>query len=199
MKRLRMLTGLLGILSISLGSHAMACGGGGSTNANSSFAQNSSSSGYDRSAYPSQNPLYAMSQSMSQIASTRQAINSRTAAYNTRMQTLRIARGAAARKASLAARESRKEIRIAKLNSEEISTGSTRQLFLSKARTWVDHTGQHRMKAVLVAANSWGVKLQREDGSTVNVPMSRLSSPDQSWVVSNMADKAESTVMLAGL
>ena len=49
-------------------------------------------------------------------------------------------------------------------------------------RTWSDNTGRFRIEAALVEVTDDRVVLKKKDGSTVAVPLSRLSTADQQWV-----------------
>lgn len=49
-------------------------------------------------------------------------------------------------------------------------------------RTWTDSTGQFRIEATLVKAHTDAVTLQKTDGRTIVVPLSRLSAADQAHV-----------------
>jgi outer membrane protein assembly factor BamB len=50
------------------------------------------------------------------------------------------------------------------------------------ARTWTDTTGRYRIEAEFVSFANGNVSLKKQDGSTVEVPMSKLSSADQKWI-----------------
>jgi len=52
----------------------------------------------------------------------------------------------------------------------------------SDYRTWVDDTGRHRVVARLVAVEGDSVQLQKENGHTATVPLSRLSPDDNEYV-----------------
>ncbi len=148
------------------------------------------------SAAPAANPMFAaIAMQNAQFAMARQAAIAQANAYNARMRPVRLANASRVRQQRLAMREARKEIRIAKLEAQR----HEEQEFLAKARTWTDVTGNHQVIAVLADANAWGVKLQKKDGSTVNVPMERLSSPDQTVVAAVIARGIDNGVMLAGL
>jgi len=51
-----------------------------------------------------------------------------------------------------------------------------------EGRTWTDSTGQYRVRAVFVEFKDGRVWLKKADGSTVGVPLDRLSAADQGWV-----------------
>lgn len=48
-------------------------------------------------------------------------------------------------------------------------------------RTWTDATGKHKTRAAFVALNDKELTLQREDGTTVKLPLERLSKADQAF------------------
>src|SRR5687768_15854445 len=50
---------------------------------------------------------------------------------------------------------------------------------LTPVRVWKDSTGQHELKAALVKIENGEVFFRREDGSVVQVPITRLSPADQ--------------------
>src|SRR5262245_53616241 len=52
-------------------------------------------------------------------------------------------------------------------------------------RVWTDSTGKFRTTAKLIEAADEKVKLQREDGSVVDVPVSRLSDGDRAYLKSH--------------
>lgn len=173
---------------------ASACGGGGS---GSKLARGSFGGGVPLvSASPVANPMFqAVAMQNARFSMARQAAVAQANAYNARMRPVRIANANRVRQERLAMREARKEIKIAKLQSQQ----REQQEFLAKARTWTDRTGKHKVVAVLADANAWGVKLQKKDGTTVNVPMQRLSSPDQTVVAAALVEGIDNGVMLAGL
>ncbi len=71
---------------------------------------------------------------------------------------------------------------------------------MAKARTWTDSSGSHEVLAVLVDATDVAVKLRKQDGDVIAVPLERLSTSDQSWVASAVGDKrGEKAVMLVSL
>jgi len=52
------------------------------------------------------------------------------------------------------------------------------------AREWTDATGKHRLKAELVDCQDGRVRLAREDGTIISVPLSQLSVADQEYAQS---------------
>jgi septal ring factor EnvC (AmiA/AmiB activator) len=131
-----------------------------------------------------------------QFNMARQAASARAAAYNAQMRPVRLANASRVRAEKIARRTARTEFRIAKLEAAK----KEQQAFLAKARTWTDSTGSHRVLAVLVDATDVAVKLRKQDGDVIAVPLERLSSPDQSWVASAVDEKrGEKAVMLVSL
>lgn len=126
------------------------------------------------------------------INMARQATTAQVRAYNARMMPIRIANAKKARDEKLALRESRTQSRLAKLESQK----QKQQAFLAGARTWTDRSGKFTLVAVLVDVSGSQVQLTKEDGSTVRVPLSRLSSADQTLIAEHFS---EDTVMLASL
>jgi len=51
-----------------------------------------------------------------------------------------------------------------------------------KLRTWIDSTGEHKIEARFSGLTSGKVKLIKQDGSTVEVPLEKLSDDDQQWI-----------------
>lgn len=63
-----------------------------------------------------------------------------------------------------------------------------------KMRFWSDATGKFRVRAALVDRDGASVKLRKEDGSEVSVPLDRLSANDQEYVAKlGQATPADST------
>ena len=52
----------------------------------------------------------------------------------------------------------------------------------AKWRTWSDASGKHEIKAKYSGAISGKVKLVKEDGSAVWIPLEKLSDEDQKWI-----------------
>ncbi len=185
------LLALTAIFSLASYDYVGACGGSEKFASRGSFGVPVASVGV-----PMVNPMSrGMAVQQAQFAMSRQAAYAQAAAYNARMQPIRYANANRARQERLAHREARKEVRLAKLEAKR----QAEQIFLAKARTWTDSTGNHQVVAILADANAWGVKLQKQDGSTVNVPMENLSSPDQSVAAAFIARGMGNGVMLAGL
>lgn len=53
---------------------------------------------------------------------------------------------------------------------------------VAKARTWSDTTGKFKIEARYINHDSTNVMLQRTDGKKVQVPLARLSAPDQAFL-----------------
>ena len=53
----------------------------------------------------------------------------------------------------------------------------------SGLRSWTDATGKHRIEAELIAVKEGWVRLKRASGESVSLPITRLSQPDQDYVV----------------
>jgi hypothetical protein len=49
-------------------------------------------------------------------------------------------------------------------------------------RTWNDATGRFSIEAEFVSADDERVKLRKKDGSTVDVPIKKLSKADRDWI-----------------
>ena len=52
----------------------------------------------------------------------------------------------------------------------------------AKWRTWTDASGKHKIKAKYSGMISGKVKLVKEDGSAVWIPLEKLSDEDQKWI-----------------
>ena len=52
----------------------------------------------------------------------------------------------------------------------------------AKWRTWTDATGEHKIEAQFGGLAFGKVKLIKRDGSTVRLPLEKLSDEDQKWV-----------------
>ena len=49
-------------------------------------------------------------------------------------------------------------------------------------RTWTDSSGQYTVEASFVSATMGKVNLRKPEGETIEIPMERLSEPDQRWL-----------------
>ena len=49
-------------------------------------------------------------------------------------------------------------------------------------RTWTDKTGQFSIEAEFAGYASGKVKLRKQDGSTIEIPLDALSDADQKWL-----------------
>lgn len=58
-------------------------------------------------------------------------------------------------------------------------------------RTWTDSSGQHKVRASLVAVEEGKVRLKKEDGAVVELPLAKLSTLDQRWIERNWKPDAE--------
>jgi hypothetical protein len=74
-----------------------------------------------------------------------------------------------------------------------LSLAASVQAAEAQLRTWTDFTGQYRVRAELVEVKDGRVWLKKVDGSTVGVPLDRLSATDQRWVARQTAAPARST------
>jgi len=54
----------------------------------------------------------------------------------------------------------------------------------AEVRTWRDKTGKFSIRAELVESGGTAVKLKREDGKVINVPVDRLSDEDRKFLES---------------
>jgi hypothetical protein len=52
----------------------------------------------------------------------------------------------------------------------------------AKWRTWTDATGEHKTEAKFGGVIAGKVKLTKQDGSTVQIPLEKLSGEDQEWI-----------------
>lgn len=57
------------------------------------------------------------------------------------------------------------------------------------AREWTDSTGRYRVEAALVDVQGESVRLKKQDGAIVAVPIGRLSAQDQRWVKQQASGK----------
>lgn len=134
---------------------ASACGGGLKSGG---LARGRFGGGVPIVATPMANPMFQrIAMQSAQFSFARQAAVAQANAYNARMYPVRLAKANQIRQQRLAFRESRKEIRLAKLEAQR----QQEREFLAKARTWTDATGNHKVVAILADANAWGVKLQK--------------------------------------
>ncbi len=65
------------------------------------------------------------------------------------------------------------------------------------ARNWTDNTGQHKTEAEFVAFEDGMVQLRKADGTTISLPIGRLSKADQDFVRSQ--SKPPATVQAVGV
>ncbi|MEN6449883.1 MAG: SHD1 domain-containing protein [Thermoguttaceae bacterium] len=52
----------------------------------------------------------------------------------------------------------------------------------SAVRVWTDQTGQHKTRAKLLSVENGAVKLQKENGAVITVPIAKLSEADQQFL-----------------
>jgi Ni/Co efflux regulator RcnB len=52
----------------------------------------------------------------------------------------------------------------------------------AKWRTWTDSSGEHQIEAKFEGISNGKVKLVNRDGSTVRLPLEKLSNDDQTWI-----------------
>jgi hypothetical protein len=74
---------------------------------------------------------------------------------------------------------------IAKLNRmayEKRRRADSEERRRENTKTWTDSSGEHTMKAQFIYCVADKVKLKKEDGSVVFIPMEQLSEEDQAWV-----------------
>jgi hypothetical protein len=57
--------------------------------------------------------------------------------------------------------------------------------FGPEIRTWTDSTGKHKVEAAYGGVMSGVVKLIKVDGTTIKVPLEKLSEKDQNWITDN--------------
>ena len=57
-------------------------------------------------------------------------------------------------------------------------------------RIWTDATGKHRTTAVLVGLEDGQVRLRKEDGTNITVPLDRLSEVDREYIESQVGSDA---------
>ena len=62
---------------------------------------------------------------------------------------------------------------------------------LASARTWTDSTGNHTVEAEFVDLKDGKVRLKKEDGKTITIPIERLSEADQEFVKSTAGSLPE--------
>ncbi|MEQ8790948.1 MAG: PQQ-binding-like beta-propeller repeat protein [Pirellulaceae bacterium] len=69
---------------------------------------------------------------------------------------------------------------------------------LGESRTWTDSTGKYEIKGEFVEFRDGKVWLKKDDGGTIGVPMSRLSSADQMFVREELKRRREGASPIAG-
>ena len=57
---------------------------------------------------------------------------------------------------------------------------------VASARTWTDSTGKHTVEAEFVDLKDGKVRLKKEDGRTITIPIERLSEADRAYVKSQI-------------
>ncbi len=69
-------------------------------------------------------------------------------------------------------------------DQEWIAKAIERKAAIEKAkwRTWTDTTGEHKIEAKFGGLAAGKVKLIKRDGSTIQVPLEKLSDDDQEWI-----------------
>lgn len=58
-------------------------------------------------------------------------------------------------------------------------------------RVWTDSTGRYKITAEFVSREKGSVKLRREDGQVIEIPLSRLSDADRRWVIRQRRSEPE--------
>lgn len=142
------------------------------------------------------------------LGAARQASAMQIARYNASRRAIRFQNATETRQQKLAAREARKQYRLAKLNADQKTMSSLADSNASDAnepspsngiRTWRDSSGKYQVKATLVDASVSGVKLQKQDGTSVVVSMDRLSEADQFFAIQSISDRVRSKAKLVGI
>ena len=70
---------------------------------------------------------------------------------------------------------------------------------LEPIRQWTDDTGKYHAIAQLLNADAGSVKLMRDDGFLVTVPLTRLSQPDRKYVEEYFTKSNASAIVMAGV
>ena len=148
------------------------------------------------------------------LGAARQASAMQIARYNASRRAIRFQRASETRQQKLAAREARKQYRLAKMKADQNPMSS---LAIAKAsghierndalepsqsnhiRTWRDSSGTYQVRAMLVNASVSGVTLRKQDGSSVIVSMDRLSEVDQDFAIQVISDRVRSKAKLVGI
>ncbi len=63
-----------------------------------------------------------------------------------------------------------------------VATNFVTSAMAEEFRTWTDATGKFRTKAVFVELNGAQLKLKKEDGRVIEIPLEKLSESDQAYV-----------------
>ncbi len=71
-------------------------------------------------------------------------------------------------------------------------TGDGRGSQEEPLRTWIDRRGKYRVEAEFLELDNGNVRLRREDGKVISMPLERLSQADQEFVESHVAVCLES-------
>lgn len=66
-----------------------------------------------------------------------------------------------------------------------LPTALSTPLALGEERLWTDSSGNHQIKAEFAGLEDGKVKLRKEDGEIVEVPLDRLSDRDRRWAIRN--------------
>ena len=182
---MRILIALTIVASFCLHQQAVACGGGSSrSSGNGSRGSLASLGSQDR----------VLANAGMQLNAMRQRAAIQAAERNAKLQPIRLANAQRVRAEKVARREARKQVMLAKMEAKKRETAE----FLANARTWTDSSGDYETQAVFVDANESLVRMRKQDGAVVDVPINRLSSPDRIWIATNVRPTGSNAVMLAG-
>ena len=74
---------------------------------------------------------------------------------------------------------------LAILSPLSLSNSAQEQEKASRVRTWTDASGKYSIKAELLKSEDGVVELKKEDGTTVVLPLDKLSDADRTYALAN--------------
>jgi hypothetical protein len=83
-------------------------------------------------------------------------------------------------------------------SGKEVTAPSSAASPAAAMRTWTDNTGRYSVRAQLLGVAESAVKLGREDGREIGIPLNRLSAADQEFVKSAATKPTAATAAAGG-
>jgi hypothetical protein len=82
----------------------------------------------------------------------------------------------------LASKKGAVDVKRAAIERERAKEEREKAIEAAKWRIWTDASGEHKIEAKFSGMLSGTVKLTKRDGSTLKVPLEKLSDEDKAWI-----------------